>query len=127
MVNYGSGESPRKHKKIAQIEEARKIKERFPAMSITKIAKLVDLNPTTLYTCQWYRTIKPVRGYEDAPSRTAELSGAVKSARPKIAQYGNPLASEEEFTTQRIMGIVDALNQVAKSQQDILNLLARLV
>ena len=127
MANYSHGKSPKQHRKIVQIEEARKIKERFPAMSITKIAKLVDLNPTTLYTSQWYRTIKPVRGYKDAPSQTAELSGAVKSARPQIAQYGNPLASEEEFTTQRIMGIVDALNQVAKSQQDILNLLARLV
>ena len=117
----------RTHRKIVQVEEARRIKERFPGLSITKIAKLVDLAPGTIYSCQWYQTIKPVRGYKTGPSRTAELSGTVKSARPKIAQYGDSLVGEKKFTTQRIMGVVEALNQVAKTQRDILDLLARLV
>ena len=123
MGNYSRGKSPRRHNKIVQIEEARKIKERFPALSITKIAKIVNLNPNTLYTCQWYQTIKPVRGYEAGPSRTAELSGTVKSARPEIRQFADSPAVDEEFTTQ----VVQVLNRVAITQRDILALLTRLV
>jgi|TARA_R110000824_G_scaffold250617_1_gene439361 hypothetical protein len=116
----------RTHRKIVQVEEARKIKEKFPGLSITKIAKLVELSPETLYTCQWYQTIKPVRGYKAGPSRTAELSSVAKNARPQpsIAQYAAPpTLAEEDFTTQ----VVQVLNQVATSQRDILALLTRLV
>jgi len=113
----------RTHTKIVQVEEARKLKERFPGLSITKIAKLVDLSPKTLYSCQWYQTIKPVRGYKAGPSRTAEMSGAVKSARPKIRQFADSTALDEDFTTH----VVQVLNQVATTQRDILALLTRLV
>jgi len=123
MANYSHGESPKKHTKIVQVEQGRRLKEKFPGMSITKIAKLVDLSPSTLYCSQWYQTIKPVRGYKAGPSRTAELSGAVKSARPKIRQFADSTAVDEEFTTQ----VVQVLNQVAITQRDILALLTRLV
>ena len=123
MANYSHGESPKKHTKIVQVERGRRLKEKFPGMSITKIAKLVDLAPSTLYSSQWYQTIKPVRGYKAGPSRTAELSGAVKSARPEIRQFADSPAVDEEFTTQ----VVQVLNRVAITQRDILALLTRLV
>ena len=123
MANYSHGESPRKHTKIVQVEQGRRLKEKFPGMPITKIAKLVDLSPSTLYCSQWYQTIKPVRGYKAGPSRTAELSGAVKSARPKIRQFADSTVVDEEFTTQ----VVQVLNRVAITQRDILALLTRLV
>ena len=113
----------RTHRKIVQVEEARKIKERFPGLSIAMIAKLVDLSPGTIYSSQWYHTIKPVQGYRAGPSRTVEMSGAVKSARPKIAQYADSPMVDEEFTTQ----VVQVLHHVAASQRDILALLTQLV
>ena len=113
----------RRHRKIEQVEQARRLKEKFPGLSILRIAKLVDLSPKTIYTSQWYQTIKPVKGYEAGPSRTAEVTGAIKSARPRIAQYPEALVEEDALTKQ----FVRVLHQVTVSQQEVLNLLAQLV
>ena len=113
----------KRHRKTEQVEEARKLKERFPGLSIIRIAKLVDVSPKTIYTSQWYQTIKPVKGYKAGPSRTAEVTGAIKSARPQIARYPEPFVEEDALTTQ----FVKVLHQVTISQQEVLNLLAQLV
>jgi len=127
MSSYVEG---RIHTKVVQVEEARRLKERFPGLPITRIAKLVNLSPTTLYTCQWYQTIRPVKGFKAGPSRTEELSATVKSARPKIQQFADSTVSDDEFTTlddDFTTQVVQVLNQVAASQRDILALLTQLL
>jgi len=113
----------KRYRKTEQVEQARVLKERFPGLSIIKIAKLVGVSPKTIYTSQWYQTIKPVKGYKAGPSRTAEVSGTIKSARPRIAQYPEALVDEDDFSAQ----VVQVLHQVTVSQREILRLLTQLL
>ena len=90
-------------RKTEEIQQAKQLKAKYPGLPITKIAKIVGVHSSTLYTSDWYKR-QSRRGRVQINIRPS-----LKSARPAVTG-----------PSQEVEGTVELLRMVTEVQVKLL-------